>query len=412
MFDGYLTELWIVLLELSPALILGLLLAGVLRVYFPDGLVRAHLSQPTLGSAVRAALIGVPMPLCSCGVVPTAIGLRNQGASKGATTSFLISTPQTGVDSVLVSAAFLGWPFALFKVVAAFVTGVAGGWLVSRLTDEGAPVAGDDEQGEHWRAAGNRLTAVLRYALFDILAAIDLWLIAGILLAAAVTTAVPPDYFQHVAWSQGLPGMFLVLAIALPMYVCTTSSVPIAASLIAAGMPAGSALVFLMAGPATNIATMGAIYRALGGRVLALYLGTVIVASIGLGMGFEFVLGDTATDAPMHRHLSAAWWEIGAAIVLVGLMAFLLLRRGWQRYLAPQTGAQAGAGDVIFSVEGMTCQHCVANVKNALQSVDEVEHVTADLQSGIVRVEGTQLQPELLRAVIMRAGYKVDDAPG
>ena len=123
MFDGYLTELWIVLLELSPALILGLLLAGVLRVYFPDGLVRAHLSQPTLGSAVRAALIGVPMPLCSCGVVPTAIGLRNQGASKGATTSFLISTPQTGVDSVLVSAAFLGWPFALFKVVAAFVTG-------------------------------------------------------------------------------------------------------------------------------------------------------------------------------------------------------------------------------------------------------------------------------------------------
>ena len=132
MIETYFSALWTILLDLSPALLAGLLLAGVLRVYFPDGLVRAHLSQATLGSAIRAALIGVPMPLCSCGVVPTAIGLRNQGASRGATTSFLISTPQTGVDSVLVSAAFLGWPFALFKVVAAFATGVAGGWLVNR----------------------------------------------------------------------------------------------------------------------------------------------------------------------------------------------------------------------------------------------------------------------------------------
>ena len=412
MFDGYLTELWTVMLDLSPALILGLLLAGVLRVYFPEGLVRAHLSQPTLGSAVRAALIGVPMPLCSCGVVPTAIGLRNQGASKGATTSFLISTPQTGVDSVLVSAAFLGWPFALFKVAAAFATGVAGGWLVSRLTDEEAPAVADDEQGEHWRTAGNRLTAVWRYALFDILAAIDLWLIAGILLAAAITTVVPPDYFQQVSWSQGLPGMLLVLVIALPMYVCTTSSVPIAASLIAAGMPAGSALVFLMAGPATNIATMGAVYRALGGRVLGLYLGTVIVASIGLGMGFEFVLGNVTADVQAHRHVSAAWWEIAAAVVLVCLMTFLLLRRIWQRYLGPRPGAAVDAGDVTFSVEGMTCQHCVANVTNALQSVADVEHVSADLGSGIVRIKGVQLHPELLRSVITRAGYRVNDTPG
>lgn len=407
MIDTYLNELWAVLLDLSPALLAGLILAGMLRVYFPEGLVRAHLSQPTLGSAIRAALIGVPMPLCSCGVIPAAVGLRNQGASKAATTSFLISTPQTGVDSILVSAAFLGWPFALFKVAAAFVSGVAGGWLVSRFGDEHA-AAPDAEQGEHWRASDNRLVAVVRYALFDILAAIDLWLIAGILLAAAITTALPADYLQGLAWTQGPAGMLLVLAIALPLYVCTTSSVPIAASLIAAGMPAGTALVFLMAGPATNVATIGAVYRALGGRVLGLYLGTVIVASIGLGMMFDFVLGTGASDAVVHDHAHRAWWEIASALLLLGLMGFLFARRLWQRRQAAlQT--DNGRSGVTLHVEGMTCQHCVANVRRALEAVENVEEVLADLSSGRVQVTGDHLQTERLAGAVTRAGYRVVD---
>ena len=409
MLAAYLNALWTVLLELSPALLAGLLLAGLLRVFFPDSLVRAHLSQPTLGGAVRAALIGVPMPLCSCGVIPTAIGLRNQGASKGATTSFLISTPQTGVDSVLVSAAFLGWPFALFKVAAAFASGVLGGWLVNRFTahDEAADAG---EQGEHWRSAGNRLTAVFRYAVYDILAAIDLWLVAGILLAAAITTAIPPDYLEGVAWTQGLGGMLLVLAIALPLYVCTTSSVPIAASLIAAGMPAGSALVFLMAGPATNIATIGAVYRALGARVLGLYLGTVIVASIGLGMTFDFVLGATTAETAMHRHAPGAWWETGSALLLLGLMAYLLGRRARRRLFPSTSIAEADEMDVTLKVEGMSCQHCVASVKNALEAVDQVDQAVVDLASGLVQVKGGELDREALSAAVVKAGYSVVDA--
>lgn len=410
MVETYSNALWTVLLELSPALLLGLLLAGVLRVFFPDGLVRAHLSAPTLGSAVRAALIGVPMPLCSCGVIPAAIGLRNQGASKGATTSFMISTPQTGVDSVLVSAAFLGWPFALFKVGAAFFSGVLGGHLVNRYTRADEPGGAGLGQGEHWRSATNRLVAVFSYALFDILAAIDLWLILGILLAALVTTAIPPDFLQGVVWTQGLGGMLLVLAISLPLYVCTTSSVPIAASLIAAGMPAGTALVFLMAGPATNVATIGAVYRALGARVLGLYLGTVIAASVSLGMTFDFVLGDTAAGVALHAHDTGAWWETGSVLLLLALMAFLLGRRIWLRLAPARLQTQERKGGVTLQVEGMTCQHCVASVKNALQSVDEVEQVVADLGSGIVHVSGGQLRRELLEGAVTRAGYRVVDA--
>lgn len=407
MLSQYLTELWRILLELSPALLLGLVLAGALRVFLPRGLVHAHLSQASLGSVIRAALIGVPMPLCSCGVVPTAIGLRNQGASNGATTSFLISTPQTGVDSVLVSASFLGWPFALFKLAAAFVTGVLGGWLVNRLTKPEQHAGAEDEQGEPWKAAGDRLGAVFRYALFDLLAAFDLWLIGGVLIAAAISTAVPIDYFQDAAWAQGMVGMLLVLAVALPMYVCTTGSVPIAASLIAAGMPAGSALVFLMAGPATNVATIGAVYRALGARVLSLYLGTVIAASIGLGMTFDFVLGDVSTITQMHQHPSARWWETGAALLLVALLAFLLGRRLYHRIYSFRKTDEANDMDMILKVEGMTCQHCVANVRKALEGVEQVQQAVPDLASGMVTITGEELDRDALAMAITRAGYKV-----
>jgi len=409
MVSQYLNELWQVLLDLSPALLAGLLLAGVLKVFLPHGLVRTHLSRPNLGSVIRAALIGVPMPLCSCGVVPTAIGLRNQGASQGATTSFLISTPQTGVDSVLVSAAFLGWPFALFKVAAAFATGIFGGLLVNRFSRPDAEADASAEQGEDEEAAaGGRLNAVLRYAVFDLLAAIDLWLLGGILVAAAISTAVPPDYFVGAAWSQGLVGMLIVLAVALPLYVCTTGSVPIAASLIASGMPAGSALVFLMAGPATNVATIGAVYRRLGLRVLSLYLGTVVVSSIGLGLAFDFVLGDITTASLAHEHAEASWWQGASALLLIALLLFLSGRRLLRRLRASAQSEEEDV-DLTLKVGGMSCQHCVASVKRALEGFDQVDRAEPDLATGFVQVKGGLLDRAALEDAVRKAGYQVEE---
>lgn len=408
MIEQYLVELWGIMLDLSPALLAGLLLAGLMRVYFPDSLVRAHMSRPNLASVIRAAMIGVPMPLCSCGVIPTAMGLRNQGASKGATTSFMISTPQTGIDSILVVGSFLGWPFAAFKVLAAFVTGVIGGTLVNRFGGHDAPTAGESEQGEHWRSTDNRAVAVLRYAVFDILAAIDLWLIVGILLAAAITAAVPPDFLQGMAWTQGIGGMLLVLVIALPLYVCTTSSVPIAASLIAAGMPVGSALVFLMAGPATNVATIGAVYRTLGLRVLLIYLGTVVVSSILFGMTFDFIISQDQTAIDAHEHSERAWWEYASAVLLIGLMLYLLLRRALGRlHRGDGLSGEDATSAVVMQVDGMTCQHCVANVRQALESQERVDKVVIDLSSGRVQVAGEQLRREDLVSAVTNAGYRI-----
>ncbi len=404
MITAFLQNLWQVMLDLSPSLLLGLVLAGMLHVYLPRGLVHRGMSRPDLASAVRASLIGVPMPLCSCGVVPAALALKNEGASKGATTAFLISTPQTGVDSLLVSASFLGWPFALFKLVAAFVTGLFGGVLVNRFTrhEPKLPLAAGDGDGAE---AGNGPTRVIRYAVYDLLGAIDLWILAGVIVAALITTLVPADYFADRAWSAGIVGMLLVLAISVPLYVCTTGSVPIAASLIAAGMPAGSALVFLMAGPATNVATIGAVYRALGGRVLAIYLGTVIVMSLVLGLGFDFLLGDVTQAQGMHEH-GVDWLALWSAVLVIALMAYLSVRRVRNRLAERAAARNPQPKDLVLQVEGMTCQHCVGRVRQTLEGFETVEEAIPSLSTGQVRIRGRHLDVSELIAAIERAGYQ------
>lgn len=408
--------LWQILLELSPSLLLGLFIAGLVHVYVPAAAIHKRLSRPDLASTVRASLLGVPLPLCSCGVIPTALGLSKSGASKGATTSFMISTPQTGVDSILVSAAFLGWPFALFKVVAAFVTGVLGGVLVNRFTRSQHATGAEGQTALNVPGSDRGLAGAVRYAVFDLLAAIDHWLIAGVLVAALITALVPGDFFTGQAWAQGFAGMLVVLVISLPLYVCTTASVPIAASLIAAGMPAGSALVFLMAGPATNVATIGAVFRTLGGVVLGLYLGTVVVMSLGFGLLFDQVLTAAPVLDAAHDH-GGGWLATLSALALLGLLGLLQWRRWQARGSAADAAALGGAadgspdgspdGNLVLHVQGMSCQHCVGSVKRSLEAMDTVTAATPDLGSGRVRIQGGGFAvPELVQAV-EAAGFTV-----
>ncbi|MGB5736800.1 MAG: permease [Thiohalocapsa sp.] len=403
MFERYLIELWQILLELSPSLLLGLFIAGLMHVYLPAGMIHRGLNRPNLASVLRASLLGVPLPLCSCGVIPTALGLRKEGASVGATTSFMISTPQTGIDSILVSAAFLGWPFAIFKVVAAFATGIFGGALVNRFVPADPPsvAARSSAQDETRRDRG--LLGALHYAVFDLLAAIDLWLIAGVLAAALVTTLTPPDFFSGQVWAQGLLGMLVVLAISLPLYVCTTASVPIAASLIAAGMPAGSALVFLMAGPATNVATIGAVYRTLGPRVLGLYLGTVVVMSLLFGLTFDQLLAVSVVGASPHAH-GTDWLSLVSTLLLLLLLGLLSARRLRARMAPPMPLTE---NTLRLQVEGMTCQHCVGSVKRSLEALDAVDEAQPELSSGLVSVRGGRLDASALIRAVEQAGFSV-----
>ncbi len=411
-------ELWSILLELAPSLLIGLLIAGLIHAYVPPHLIRRGLSRPDFGSVVRASLVGVPLPLCSCGVIPTALGLRRDGASPGAATSFMISTPQTGVDSILVTATFLGWPFAIFKLIAAFVTGVIGGVLVNRV-EPGNDSASDDtsarcnEAEDRVEGGLARIAEAIRYAIFDLLGAINTWLVIGIAAAALVTTLTPDDFFAGQAWANGLLGMLVMLAIALPLYVCTTASVPIAASLILAGLPAGSALVFLMAGPATNIATIGAVFRTLGTKVLTVYLGTVIVMSLAFGLLFDQLLTDMPVQQLTHEHQTGGWLSVLSALILLALMAAL----GWRQYQARRESRarlshlsstpDAEDSPRLLHVKGMTCGHCVASVKQALESLDQVNEATPDLATGQVVIRGGFIETGALRQAIEGAGFEL-----
>lgn len=406
-----LIQTWHVMLELSPSLLLGLAIAGLLHVFLPMGLIRKSMAGSNFRSVLNAVIVGAPMPLCSCGVVPTALGLRNEGASKGAATGFLISTPQTGVDSIMVSGTLLGWPFALFKLGAAVVTGLLGGAIVNAVEKEKATKASSMTPLSMVQMStmgfGAKLNEAARYSLFELLGAIDLWIIMGVLASALISVLIPAGSLADVSWLKGIGGMLTVLAIAMPMYVCTTGSVPIAASLIAAGMPMGSALVFLMAGPATNVATMGAVYRSLGARVLAVYLGVVAVMSVLLGWLFDFVLGAAPSGVASSHHMTTSWWAIALAVLMSALLLWLLMRRLYSRFFSRTMGEETKEGEMIMQVGGMSCNHCSSTVKNAIESNPGVDQAIVDLSSGKVKISGPDLDQEVLGELVKRAGYKV-----
>lgn len=399
MIQELLSAAWQVLLSLAPWLFAGAAIAGLLHGLLPRRFIRSHLRGPA--GVAKAVALAVPMPLCSCGVIPAALGLKRDGASDGAAIGFMIATPQTGADALLVSARFLGWPFALFALASTAVTGLVGGWLTEAFGgQERAKLAPPPPEPE-----GDRGPRGMALHALDILRSIWLWLVVGIAVSAAITVFVPPGTLTGLgAWGPLGAGL-LALAVSLPLYVCATASVPIAASLVAAGMPPGAALVFLMAGPATNVSTLGAVYRGFGRRVLAIYLGTLVVASLTLAMLFEGVLPSAGVAAAtVHEH-AAAPWEIAAAVGLLALLAFFALedlRRLFSRRATKTTAEPVHE----LAVEGMVCQSCVGRVERALAATEGVTSAAVTLEPGRAVVRG-EVDAGRLEEAIVAAGYRV-----
>ncbi len=397
------------MIQLSGPLLLGTLIAGIIHVIVPSSFINRKLGKKGIGSVINAAIIGVPMPLCSCSVVPTTIGLKQDGATDGASTSFLISTPQTGVDSILVSGSFLGWPFALFKVAAAFITGIIGGFIVDKTDNRPERQPDVYIKDVNIKKLHSRIGEALRYGLFDLLGMIYRWIILGIIVAAIISMLFPPGALTQYDWIGGFWGQFLMLAIALPMYVCTTGSVPIAASLIAAGMPTGTALVFLMAGPASNVATIGAVYRAFGTRVLAIYLSTVAVFSMLFGYLFSWVIGPGQGMMSHHHHGSetVGWFTFAMSILVIGLFTFLTAYDLYRKYLVAPRATKETINNMAIEldIKGMNCKHCVRAVTKALQSVPGVTQVDVYLESNLAVIEGNPDMASLIKSV-RDAGYE------
>ncbi len=431
----YVSEVWVLLLEMAPWLLLGLIFAGLLKVYFPQKHIDRYLGKSNFRSSVNASLLGIPMPLCSCGVIPTGISFYKNGASKGASNSFLISTPQTGVDSILATYSMLGWPFALLRPLVAFVTGVAGGVLTNLLVKEEPvkPASPFANLKLDTATAGNKnenvrkvsyqvqqksvqektpsLIRAAHYAFVELLQDIARWLILGFLVAALISVALPDDFFSSFQ-GLGLLEITIVLAASVPIYVCATGSIPIAAVLLMKGVSPGAALVFLMAGPATNVATITVLGKTMGRKSLTVYLVTIIIGAIIFGMLTNLLIpADWILSKMTHIHgdgshheMLPEWLQFGSAVLLIVSMA-----GGYFYSIFQKRNKMAKTEGITIKVTGMTCTHCEANVKSNLEALKGISNVIADNKSNSVKISGTKINLEKVKSTINGLGYQYMD---
>ena len=318
-------EFWSVFEEMSPYLLFGFFVAGVLSMLVSRKMVERHLGGGGVLPLLKAAIFGIPLPLCSCGVIPVSMSLHKQGAGKGATVSFLLSTPQTGVDSILVTYSLLGPVFAIFRPLVALVTGVVGGLAVNafgKKENEPAPAdpptAGPPEKLP-W---GRKFIEGMDYAFITLPRDIGKPLLVGLIIAGIIAALVPEDFFAKYL-GPGLPAMLVMMVVGIPIYVCASASVPVAAALLGAGLSPGAVLVFLMTGPATNAAGLTTIWKTLGRRTALLYLATVAVCALGAGLLLNALVYNTEVKVIAHAHaMMPAAIQTLSAFILLALLAY------------------------------------------------------------------------------------------
>lgn len=336
---GIATASWSLMVEAAPYIILGMFAAGLIRAFIPEKKIKRYLGQNRFRSVVLGSLFGLPLPLCSCGVVPTAIALRKQGASKSAILAFLISTPETGIDSITMTYALIDPLMAIARPVAAFITAMVAGiseLLIGSTTPDShqpAPTCPKCHAAQPASVSlGAKLASGFRFAFFDLLSDISKWFLIGIIIAGIISYLVPNEMIEHYL-NAGPASLFIMLVIGIPLYICASASTPIAAALILKGASPGAILVFLLAGPATNIASILVLRKELGDRSIAIYLMAIAICSVSLGLLINHIyllmptLSATA-DLQHINHQHMAPWHQWLAMALTLVMVGMVIRNG------------------------------------------------------------------------------------
>lgn len=360
------------LLEASPFMLLGLFFAGALKAFLPDDLVKKHIGSNTKGGVFKASAFGVPIPLCSCGVVPAAAGIRKQGAGKGPVVSFLVSTPETGVDSIAITWAMLGPVMAVIRPVAAFITAVFTGTLVNFFdngkdedlaqleeiekssccssgscceTESKTPqinsindfkMAEPEEScgcchddSNHGKSLFEKFKSGMNFAFIELTGDIAAWFLGGIVLAAAIAVFVTPEMVHSISAKNPFLIMFFMLLVSVPLYVCATSSTPIAAAFLLTGVSPGAAMVFLLAGPATNAASFSVISKIIGKRSAIIYLFGIVSSSVVIGLATDYFFSLTGYNiVPVVGEFKeglAYYVEVSSAVIVSLLFGYHIL---------------------------------------------------------------------------------------
>lgn len=396
------------LFQMAPYLLLGFLMAGVLHVFVPSNFFERHLSKENFKSVLLAALIGIPLPLCSCGVIPTAISLRKDGASRGATVAFMTSTPQIGVDSIIATYSMMGLPFAIIRPIVALLTSIAGGAVTTWFSKDEIVVRQNCSCNTE-KKIENKIIELLRYSFIDLVQNIGKWLVIGLIIGTLITILVPDSFFTDL----NLPSivtMLIVLAIAVPMYVCSTGSIPIAAALIMKGLSPGAALVLLIAGPGVSVASLLVVGKSLGRKQLLFYLGSIIFGSIIGGLFVDYFLprewftitslcnigGHCAIEG---SGLTASWFEIVSGILLIILLINAFMFKLFKKEKA------IDENQVIYRIDGMSCNHCKNSVEKAIRGLENVENVEVILGKKEAVVTGKP-DDETVKKTVEELGFE------
>ena len=401
MIYNYFNEIIFLFVMMAPYLMLGFIISGLLYIITSKEIISKNIGNPGLMSIIKAAILGVPMPLCSCGVIPVTTSLYKRGSTKGAALSFLISTPQTGVDSIFITYSMMGLPFAIIRPIIALITGIIGGIFTEIFIEQ------DFKSQSKINHSHDKKTIIdgLKYAFITLPQDISSPLIQGIFVSGLISILVPSDFFI----SYNLTGPIAMLVIALssiPIYVCATASVPIAMTLISKGLDPGAALVFLMAGPATNIATINVIMKTMGKKLVNIYVITIFVSSMFFGTLVNLFLNRDSLpiiDQMHHHHFDIL--SIVSAITLLIICLNAMFKTKLNTTVTDKDNAPPA--DLSLIIKGMTCNHCKETAEEAINSCNNVKELKINLESGQALIYGSNLIEKEIISAINNAGFSV-----
>ena len=416
-FTGVSKSIWFLLLEMSPYLLFGFLIAGVLNLIIPREKIYKHLSGNKLGAIAKASLFGVPLPLCSCGVIPVAAYLRKEGAGKGSTVSFLSSTPTTGVDSILATYSLLGPLFAIIRPIAAFFAGILSGSLTG-LLDKNQDIENMEPPGgyscnictieePHSHGLLEKTKNIFQYGFIELIDDAGKWILIGVIAGGVIEFLIPGDFIEQYLGNP-LLAYPIMLVISIPMYICATGSIPIAASLVIKGMSPGAGLIFLIAGPATNTATLAFVSGKLGKRALFTYLFSIIITALLFGLLVDYIWKISDKDMNLltgGMEMLPFWLKTLSAILLSGLIVLSIARNLSGRFVGGNKEITDMKGN--YRVPDMTCQHCVNTIESTLKTVQGIEKIDISLHDKQVRIDGEYDEKRVI-AAITNAGYSID----
>ena len=427
--------------DMAYYLMLGITLVGIFNLFVNRDTIAKQLGKSSFWSSVKACALGVPLPLCSCAVVPTGLYLKDKGASTATTTAFLISTPQTGVDSIVATYGMMGPLFAWYRPVAAFVSGVLGGFVVglfdkNRKKNNASAIElhNDDEHihldgdscsvgtctsgtcGAHKEIPksapwGTKIVNTMRYAYIETVGDIAVHFLVGLVIATLITMFLPTELIMRANLSSGILAMLLMIAIGLPMYICSTSSIPIAVSFILKGISPGAAFVFLFMGPFTNAASLSILAKKLGKKVVALYVTVTAVFAVLFGLLLDFIIarfGLNINVAQMASHAAEGITTFQAivAIVFAILLLYSLGGNIMNKFKAAKANKKTDSEGKTYDIYGMTCNGCSSRLQAQFLKNESIQNAVVDHENNKATIYG-DVSDETVKTIVEAAGFSM-----